>query len=609
MKNLEVLQSALETQRWKAVNQALLAKMLAEFMYEDIISPEIIQKQESQLVYELSLTQDVVYRFTAISRLMDSYRVFPESIERQQAGEGWKPATQALQFLLDIQETIGMSAITTAHLIKEVSNTLVADAHLRAKQAKNPTDLLQLSYAKLEGEMEGHPWIIYNKGRIGFNYSDYLQYAPESQQEISFFWIAVRNDRAKFNAVTTLSYQQLLQEELGESQVKAFQEILEKKGLNPEDYYFMPVHDWQWETHLFNLFAEEIATDYIVPLARSEDRYLPQQSIRTFLNVSHSKKRNVKVPISILNTSIYRGLPGAVLAPYMTEWLKEKCDRDPFLSHECRIILVGEVAGVQYYHPYYTQLSGGPYQYREMLACIWRESVFSYLESDEKPVTLASLLHIDGQGKPFISQLVEQSGLSLSTWLDKLFQAILPPLLHYLYQYGTVFSPHGENVILILQDAIPVRIAIKDFLDDVNISNQPLPELETFPAEIKPFFLGEKNEKICQYIFAGLFVCHFRYLADLLETEYDYSEEEFWLKVRQTILNYQSRFPELKSRFETFNLLAPTFTKLCLNRTRLLGQGYADESGNRPAVTAFGKVRNALDEVAFPSAELQVLLH
>ena len=67
--------------------------------------------------------------------------------------------------------------------------------------------------------------------------------------------------------------------------------------------------------------------------------------------------------------------------------------------------------------------------------------------------------------------------------------------------------------------------------------------------------------------------------------------------MRQVILDYQAEFPELRSRFTQLDLLAPSFSKICLNRTRLLAQGYADESGNRPAVSTFGTVSNALDEV------------
>lgn len=107
------------------------------------------------------------------------------------------------------------------------------------------------------------------------------------------------------------------------------------------------------------IFGEAVALQLIVYLGKSEDLYLPQQSIRTFVNTSHSQKRHVKLPLSILNTLVYRGLPNerTQIAPKVTEYIKSIHANDPFLSEECRMILPGEVASLNYNHNYYKQLS------------------------------------------------------------------------------------------------------------------------------------------------------------------------------------------------------------------------------------------------------------
>ncbi|MDJ0724026.1 MAG: IucA/IucC family siderophore biosynthesis protein [Prochloraceae cyanobacterium] len=594
---IATLNQNLTKENWQAVSRTLLAKMLSEFMYEEIIQPEKIGKKQDLIAYKYLLPQGIAYRFDLKERLFDSYRVIAESIERQENGE-WSAASSPFQFVLDIYQTVGMTAETSAHLIKELNNTLLADAHIKTAKAERKTELIELNYADLEGEMEGHPWITFNKGRIGFGYDDYLAHAPERKQPIQMAWIAVSRDRAQFNSVSNLNYPKLIAKELDSQTLTKFKTILQKRNLNPESYYYLPIHDWQWKNIIVPLFAEEIASQKIVFLDRSPDLYLPQQSIRTFVNTSHREKHHVKLPLSILNTLVYRGLPGerTAIAPQVTQWIDSIRDRDSFLRDECRLILPGEVASINYDHPSYSKLPGAPYQYQEMLGCLWRESVFSYLEPEERPITLASLLHIDDRGKPYVVQLVEKSGLSLEEWLNRLFNTILPPLLHYLYRYGTVFSPHGQNTILVIKDCIPHRLAMKDFVDDVNISSHPLPELENIPQQLKKVLLTEPPEGLCQFIFAGLFICHHRYLSDLLESYCNYPETTFWLQVRQAILNYQSRFPDLKERFKLFNLLAPQFTKLCLNRNRLITYGYADD-GDRPHASAFGKVTNALHAV------------
>ena len=598
----KTLEKALRPGIWERVGRGLLAKMLSEYMYEEILLPEAIEETDGLVSYRLPLSGGVEYRFDARRRLFDSYRVIPESTVREEGGDS-APATDPQRFILDARETMGLEAETAGHLVRELCNTLLADAHIARRKESDNGGLTEMGYAELEGEMEGHPWIAFNKGRLGFGYDDYLRHAPEMKRETRLSWIAVSRDRASFAAVTGLDYEKLIEAELDADTRSRFESTISRKGRNPEEYYFLPIHDWQWKDAIVPHFAGELAAGRIVPLGEAPDLYLPQQSIRTYFNVTDGEKHSVKVPLSILNTLVWRGLPAerTQVAPRVTEWVKSICDSDPFLSEECRLVLPGEVAGLNYDHPYHSELPGTPYQYLEMLGAIWRESVFRYADPDERPITLAALLHVDGNDRPYVSGLIDRSGLDTGAWVGRLFDAVLPPLLHYLYRYGTVFSPHGENAILMLRDHAPARLAMKDFVDDVNISDQPLPELRDIPDDLRPVLLEEPPEGLCQFIQAGLFICHLRYLSDLLEERHGYPERDFWAHARRAVLEYQERFPELESRFETFDLLSPSFTKLCLNRNRMFDYGYADDE-ERPHAAEFGRVTNALHEVGQPAS-------
>lgn len=596
MDNLQTLGETLRPELWSLVSRRLLTKMLSEFMYEEIILPEKVEERDGLASYRLPL-DGAEYRFEARRRLFDSYRVLPESIFRVEAGEEREPADDPLRFVLDLREKTGIRAETAGHLINELGNTLLADAHIEAHKERNGTDPADLDYARLEGEMEGHPWIVFNKGRIGFGYDDYLAHAPERKEPVRLHWIAVSKQRSAFASIPGLDPDTLMREELGEEALLGFREKLEVRGHDPADYHLLPVHPWQWKNVVVPLFAGELAAGNIVPLGEGPDLYLPQQSIRTFLNLTHPGKHTVKLPLSILNTLVWRGLPGdrTVAAPKVTEWVQSIRDGDPFLRDECRLILPGEVAGLNYDHPYHKDLPGTPYQYLELLGAIWRESVLRYVDPDEKPITLAALLHVDGRGNPLFSTLVERSDLGAAEWMERFFAVVLPPLLHYLYRYGTVFSPHGENAILVLKGYAPSRLALKDFVDDVNVSEHPVPELESIPEDLRPILLREPPEGLCQFILAGLFICHLRYLADIVEGHHGLSEREFWRLARAEILRYQERFPELEERYRLFDLLTPSFTKLCLNRNRLFDYGYANDK-ERPHASEFGRVANALHE-------------
>ncbi|MYL49921.1 IucA/IucC family siderophore biosynthesis protein [Halobacillus litoralis] len=584
----------LNAENWKKANQQLMAKMFAEYMYEDMIQPEVLRVDGKTRAYELSVSTEKSYRFFAEKRLFDSFDVSADELIKVEQGVQ-EEADNAIEFLIDLKEIIGMSAETTGHLIKEMNATLIADVHLMEKTDRSSDELASIDYAELEGYMKGHPWITYNKGRIGFGYDDYLRFAPEHQQEVQLSWIAAHKNLATFQSVQNLSYETLLKEELSVQERERFFSEVRKQNRNPEDYFFFPVHEWQWKNQLIQNFPEEIAKKEIIAVGDGDDAYLPQQSIRTFVNRSYKEKHHVKLPMSILNTLVYRGLPSerTVIAPKVTEWIKGLYEQDDFLKNECRVILPGENASINVDHKQYSAVKDAPYQYLEILGTIWRESIYTYLEDGEQAITLAALVHEDHHGKPFIQSLIESSELNPEDWMKKFYQVVMDPLLHYLYKYGTVFSPHGQNTILVLKDYEPHRLAVKDFVDDVNVTDQPFPELQHVTEEMKAVLRTEPPEGLTQFIFTGLFICHLRYLSHILEKHHLLNEEVFWQLLAESILDYQRKFPELKERFVLFDFFKPEMTKLCLNRNRMVDYGYAD-GDDRPHASEFGKVTNAL---------------
>ncbi|MEW1793843.1 MULTISPECIES: IucA/IucC family protein [Streptomyces] len=578
---------------WAGATARLLAKLLGEFAYEEIIEPvaRTGSNGEAPGRYTLALDDGTPLTFTARRGAYGSWRVDPHSVEH--AG---KPFRDPLRFLVLARRLLAIDGATLGHLVRELNATLVADARIDGT-ALTAAQLADLDYAELEGHQTGHPWLILNKGRIGFSALDSTRWAPESRAPSRLPWLAVSTALAAYRGVPSLAVpEQLYGSELDPATREAFASVLRSRGLDPDAYLYLPVHPWQWDEVLLPLYAGEIAAGAIVPLPTDGDVRLPQQSIRTFLNTSRPDRHTVKLPLSILNTLVWRGLPTerTLAAPAVTAWMRGLYESDPFLRDECGVILLGEVASVTVTHPLYDHLPEVPYQYKELLGAIWREPLPSRLAPGERARTLASLLHTDPQGRSFTAELVSRSGLPAEVWLGRLFAALLPPLLRFLYRYGTVFSPHGENAVVVFDDSdVPVRLAIKDFVDDVNVSARPLPEHEAMPREVRDTLLTEEPSFLTQFIHSGLFVGVFRFLAPLCQEQLDVPERTFWSLVRAEILRHQARFPELKDRFETFDLLTPRIARLCLNRNRLHLDGYRDRA-DRPHAAVHGTVPNPL---------------
>ncbi|MFI1397197.1 IucA/IucC family protein [Streptomyces sp. NPDC020681] len=610
----------LNSRAWDLAAGRLLAKMLGEFAYEGIIEPaqegdegddeeplpdtteEPLPDTTSDTAadaapriarrrYTLTLDDSAALSFRARRGAYGSWRVDPDSIERD-----GRRYTDPLDFLARARRLLDLDGATLGHLLRELTVTLVSDTGLE-HTALSAARLADLGYSEIEGYQTGHPWLVLNKGRIGFSASDTAEWAPESRRPATLPWIAVSSAMAVYRGVPALSRSEdLYSRELDQPVREFFAATLRAKGLDPAAYLFLPVHPWQWDEILLPLFAPAVARGDIVPLPTDGDLRLPQQSIRTFVNVDRADRHTVKLPLSVLNTLVWRGLPTerTLAAPAVTSWVHGLRDADPFLRDECGVILLGEVASVTVEHPLYDRLPEVPYQYKELLGAIWREPLEPRLGLGERARTLASLLHVDPQGRAFTAELVSRSGLAPTVWLRRLFAALLPPLLHFLHRYGTVFSPHGENAIVVYDDQdVPVRLAIKDFVDDVNVSAQPLPEHESMPADVRDVLLTEEPSFLTQFIHSGLFVGVFRFLAPLCEEQLDVPEADFWSLVRAEILRYQARFPEQKDRFEMFDLFAPRIERLCLNRNRLHLDGYRDRP-ERPHAAVHGTVPNPL---------------
>ncbi|MGW1654389.1 IucA/IucC family protein [Streptomyces atratus] len=604
---------------WDKAAARLLAKMLGQFAYEEVIEP--VRQADGGDTYTLGLDDGGTLSFSARRGVYGSWHIAPDSVRetcgsaRESPAESMRegvrgtpaeplrdrntdtvPFRDPLQFLARARHILGIDGATLGHLIREITTTLAADARLD-HTALCADRLADLDYAELEGHQTGHPWLVANKGRLGFSATDASRYAPEARTPVRLPWIAVSTRIAAYRGVTGLATpEQLYVQELDPSVRDSFAAVLRARGLDPGSYLCLPVHPWQWDEWIVPVFAPAIAAGDIVPLHTDADLRLPQQSIRTFTNVARPDRHTVKLPLSILNTLVWRGLPTerTLAAPAVTTWVQGLRDRDAFLRDTCQVILLGEVASVTVEHPLYDHLPETPYQFKEILGAIWREPLQPRLAPGERARTLASLLHTDPQGRAFTAELVARSGLTPTAWLTRLFAALLPPLLHFLYRYGTVFSPHGENAIVVFDNQdVPVRLAIKDFVDDVNISARPLPEHESMPQDVRRILLTEEPSFLTQFIHAGLFIGVFRFLSPLCEEQLGVPEDDFWSLVRAEILRHHARFPELKERFEMFDMLTPRIERLCLNRNRLHVDGYRDRP-RRPHAAIHGTVPNPL---------------
>lgn len=337
---------------------------------------------------------------------------------------------------------------------------------------------------------EGHPCFIANNGRLGFDIAEYRAYAPETGAPVRLVWVAARRDRATFTACADISYDKLVLSELSGPTLRRFSAAMSEQGLDLDDYYLIPVHPWQWWNKLSVTFAAEVAQRHLVCLGHGDDEHLAQQSIRTFYNTTHPTKHYVKTALSVLNMGFLRGLSASYMeaTPAINDWLADLVARDEVLR-STGLGVLRERAAVGYHPAPYEAAAPKGSPYLKMLAALWRESPAPFLNEGEKPATMASLLHVDREGNSFASALIERSGLAPADWLRRYLDTYLTPLLHCFYAYDLVFMPHGENVILVLdENGIPQRALFKDLAEEIAVmsADADLPRRSNASAPTSP---------------------------------------------------------------------------------------------------------------------------
>ncbi|MEV7173460.1 IucA/IucC family protein [Streptomyces sp. JL4002] len=578
--------SHLSPELWERANRALVRKALAEFAHERLLTPVSLGGTRYAVVSDDGAVE---YRFDADRQALDHWSVDAASVTRLR--DGASLPLDALDFHIEFQQTLGLSAEVLPVYLEEISSTLAGSAFKYTKPQVTAEVLAKSSFQDIEtGMTEGHPCFVANNGRLGFGVHEYHQYAPEAANPVHLIWAAAHKDVATFTAGAGLEHDSFMRDELGDAAVGMFAAKLRSMDLDPADFLFFPVHPWQWWNKTTITFATEIANRRLVLLGEGEDAYLPQQSIRTFFNTTTPTKHYVKTAISVLNMGFMRGLSAAYMeaTPAINDWLHQLIESDEVLR-SVDFSIIRERAAIGYRHLQYERATDRYSPYRKMLAALWRESPVNSLGDGERLATMASLLHVDDDGRSFVGALIEESGLTPAEWLKPYLRAYLLPLVHCFYQYDLAYMPHGENTILVIKDGVVQRAIFKDIAEEIVIMDADAvlpPAVERIRADIP------EDMKLLS-IFTDVFDCFFRFLSSILVTEGICTEETFWRAVADCAHDYQDSMPALTEKFERYDFFAEEFQLSCLNRLQLRNnKQMVDLSDPSAALQLIGTLKN-----------------
>ena len=553
---------------WKQVNLNLIAKAIGEMVFEENIS--LTHRDE---YYCFTTSKNINYRFKGQMSLWGWIKVDPLSIERNDLS-----ATSASQFFIDTQEFSKMSDITLAQFIEEMRSTLFADLHLNHEVSAD--EFIKLNFLDSQQLLNGHPKILLNKGRLGWSTEDWKKYAPENGPVFALKLIAVENSIVKGERPEREHYLSLVTD----SRLSLIEQTIDLSH-----YSLLPVHPWQWNNVINYHFQNEIQQQQLIDLGETSFHFSPQISLRTLNCIENLAGLEVKLPLSILNTSCIRGIPDKTveLGVHISQALHTIINEDSFLRQ--RVDILSETAGINVVSHDLSQIEKAPYRFHEFLGVIWRESAMSKVSKKQTIILTANLLYQDQHQQSALGAYIKASGLDAASWMKEYASVVILPLLHLQTQYGIGLVSHGQNVMLILENNRPQKLVIKDFQGDFRLST-------TAPEKTKNIF-GDLFNRVTQlppeHLIHDLYTAHFvtllRYVGMILNNQGLLSEHRFYQALSEVIIPYEREFNCEKI------LSRPIFEKILVNSVRF-AIGYGD-SANRPLPLLGTTINNPLHQV------------
>lgn len=541
----------------------LVAKAIAEFTHERLIEPV---PDGDGWVLDTGASH---YRFRARRRALEHWVVDEASLTRTRPGAGAVLPLSAQDLVLELREVLGIPDRLLGTYVEEIASTLASAA---AKHRRGGPSAGQLARGRSDGDVvaafqdvesamtEGHPAFVAANGRIGFGLDEYRAYAPESGGRFRYRWLAARREHTRLSLAADRSERAHWAAELDPATVDRFRSTLERRGLDPDAYLWLPVHPWQWQHRIAVTFAPDLGRQDLVDLGEGPDLHQPQQSIRTAFNRSVPSRSYVKTALAVQNMGFLRGMSPAYMqdTPAVNDWVADIVHGDPTLQG-LGFSMLREHAAIGYTGDAYHRVDV-PSPQRKMLAALWRESPVPRLAPGERLMTMAALLHRDAAGRSVAAALVAESGLSAAEWVRGYLRAYLVPVVHCLTVHDLAFMPHGENLVLVVRDGAVVRALMKDVGEEVAVlGDRPV------PAEIDRIRHPVDDDEAALAVFTDVFDGVLRFVAAILDDDGVLPADRFWALVGTCIDEHAAAHPDRRA----LDLRAPTFERSCLNRLQL----------------------------------------
>lgn len=525
---------------------------------------QFITSAHQQCLYRL---QQAALTEKLITQPLTSHHVqdFMEQMQRQLHNQEetvfyrWKSLSE------ELSETIANEAMALAYRHRwqyELAQSAQAHARFWDFLIANYSPGALLSFLE-QWSCQGHPSHPNFRAKMGFSRREVLQYSPEFHAQVNIHWCALRHEHAKTSQLHK-PYSLLLAEQFpGEYQL--WREKLQFQQLNPEEFYPLPVHPWQWRNRIQKSFGELIDNKNLL-LFPHHQLTRPSMSFRTMMplaDVSH-----LKLAVAAHTTSATRTVSPASIhnGPLLSSWLNGLLKK--YDHYQKSLFLAHDEAGI---HPETAGLSADN---QKQLALIVRANPIKFINDDEQAVPLAALFSLSPlSNRPLLFDIINASQLSPKLFFSLYCKRVLEGQLHLMLGHGIAFEAHQQNTLIVFKEHRPQALIIRDLGGIYLCKSSSYQENEALNLHAASTIITNDQADLSNKFIHGNLQSNLTYWVKYLSQYYPLSAKELWRIVFDTLQNAFNTIKDVDPdivRWQRQRILAEAWPYKCLLTMRLI---------------------------------------
>ncbi|NSL18073.1 siderophore biosynthesis protein [Tatlockia micdadei] len=350
------------------------------------------------------------------------------------------------------------------------------------------------------------------KAKLAFSRREVLQYSAEFGTQMNLHWCAMHKNIADAFYLSE-SYEELISQQFPK-EYRLWQEKLYFKQQNPENYYPIPVHPWQWRNQIQKPFSPLLDHDRLILFPHHQS--VKPTSLASIMMPEDKGACYMALSLASEQVSIATTLSDI----QKSQWLNNLLQK----HHDCRNLYIGrDLAGLS------VMDKSIPARLQKQLAVTLHENPTQRLSQRQRIIPLTALFaNSPISDRPLLLEIIQASGLNPESYFHQYCQMLLESQLFLLFHCGIALATSPQGLLILFDDNKPTALLLRK-LEDIYICTQP-----AYPEHAAPCTPANLSQIRYQFIQTNL-QNNLSFWISCLNRYYGISPKKLWRIVANTI--------------------------------------------------------------------------